>query len=94
MPRFASIDVGSNASRLLVVEAEGADRVIELASVRKPVRMGHSVFLTGKLDPRAIEGCAKALREFKKRMDELEVEEVRAVVTASARYAENAAVLL
>ncbi len=94
MPRFASIDIGSNASRLLVVEAESAEHVIELASVRKPVRMGHSVFLTGKLDPKSIDGCAKVLREFAKRITELEVDEVRAVVTASARDAENASVLL
>jgi exopolyphosphatase/guanosine-5'-triphosphate,3'-diphosphate pyrophosphatase len=94
MPRFASIDIGSNASRLLVVEAESAEKVIELASVRKPVRMGHSVFLTGKLDPKSIDGCVKVLREFARRIEELEVDEVRAVVTASARDAENASVLL
>jgi exopolyphosphatase/guanosine-5'-triphosphate,3'-diphosphate pyrophosphatase len=94
VPRFAAIDVGSNASRLLVVEADAADRMVELASIRKPVRMGHSVFLTGKLDPRAIEECVRALKEFGKRLRELDVAEVRAVVTASARDAENAAVLI
>ena len=94
VPRFASIDVGSNASRLLVVEADAADRIVELASIRKPVRMGHSVFLTGKLDPRAIEECVRVLKDFGKRIAELDVVEVRAVVTASARDAENAHVLL
>ncbi len=94
VPRFAAIDVGSNASRLLVVEAEAADRMLEIASMRRPVRMGHSVFLTGKLDPKAIDGCVRVLKEFKKRLVELDVTEVRAVVTASARDAENASVLL
>lgn len=94
VPRFASIDVGSNASRLLVVEADAADRIVELASIRRPVRMGHSVFLTGKLDLKAIEECVRVLKEFKKKLAELDVSEVRAVVTASARDAENAAVLL
>lgn len=94
MPRFASIDVGSNASRLLVVEAESADRIVELESVRRPVRMGHAVFLTGKLDPRSVDECVRVLKEFKKRIAELDVTEVRAVVTASARDAENASLLL
>ncbi len=94
MPRFASIDVGSNASRLLVVESESADEMSELASIRRPVRMGHSVFLTGRLDPKAIDGCVKVLREFRRKIEELEVDEVRAVVTASARDAENASILL
>ncbi len=94
MPRFASIDIGSNASRLLVVEAESADRIVELASIRKPVRMGHAVFLTGKLDPRAVDECVRVLKEFQRRIADLDVTEVRAVVTASARDAENAAILL
>lgn len=94
MPRFASIDIGSNASRLLVVEADGADRMIELESIRRPVRMGHSVFLTGKLDPKAIDECVRVLKEFERRIADLDVIEVRAVVTASARDAENASVLL
>jgi exopolyphosphatase/guanosine-5'-triphosphate,3'-diphosphate pyrophosphatase len=94
VPRFAAIDIGSNASRLLVVEADAADRIVELASLRRPVRMGHSVFLTGKLDARAVDECVRVLKEFKKRIDELDVTEVRAVVTASARDAENASVLL
>jgi exopolyphosphatase/guanosine-5'-triphosphate,3'-diphosphate pyrophosphatase len=94
VPRFASIDIGSNASRLLVVEADAADRIVELASIRKPVRMGHSVFLTGKLDTKAIDECVRVLKDFKKRFVELDVTEVRAVVTAAARDAENASVLL
>ena len=94
MPRFAAIDVGSNASRLLVVEADSPASVRVILSRREPVRMGHGVFLTGKLDPHAIDACVDAMASFAEAMDELEVDEHRAVVTASARDAENSKILL
>jgi exopolyphosphatase/guanosine-5'-triphosphate,3'-diphosphate pyrophosphatase len=94
MPRFAAIDVGSNASRLLVVESEGPNLVTPIAELRVPVRMGTSVFLTGRLDEGAIRDCVKAMKVFAAKMKELAVVEYRAVVTASARDAENSSELL
>jgi exopolyphosphatase/guanosine-5'-triphosphate,3'-diphosphate pyrophosphatase len=94
VPRFAAIDIGSNATRLLVVEADSLDRTVEVLSLRRPLRMGHGVFLTGKLDPKVVDECVRELRGFKKRLDELEVTDVRAVITAAARDAENAQSLL
>lgn len=94
MPRFAAIDMGSNASRLRIVEADAPGVLREVTSLRVPVRLGHSVFLTGKLDPRVIDHAVAALRTFAEAMDDAEVERHRAVVTASAREADNAEVLL
>ena len=62
MPRFAAIDMGSNASRLRIVEADAPGALREVTSLRVPVRLGHSVFLTGKLDPRVIDHAVAALR--------------------------------
>lgn len=94
MPRFASIDVGSNASRLLVVDVEKPGSIVPIASIRAPIRLGHSVFLTGRLDPEAIEQTARAMREFAAAIRQHGVTVYRAVVTASARDAENATELL
>lgn len=94
MPRFASIDVGSNATRLLIVEAESPTQLKVLEQRRAPVRMGHSVFVTGRLDPGSIDECVAAMKTYAALMDELDVESYRAVVTASARDAENADALL
>lgn len=94
MPRFASIDVGSNASRLRIVEAVAPNDVRELESIRVPVRLGHEVFLTGKLDPATIDKCVEAMRHFGEAMEDAEVERYRAVVTASAREAKNSRELL
>jgi exopolyphosphatase/guanosine-5'-triphosphate,3'-diphosphate pyrophosphatase len=94
MPTFASIDLGSNASRLVIAEAEDAKSLRVIESVRAPVRLGHGVFLTGKLDPRAIDHCVEVLREFKARLGSRSITAMRAVVTASARDAQNADELL
>lgn len=94
MPRFASIDIGSNASRLRIVEADGPAAIKEVAALRIPVRLGHSVFLTGKLDPHTIDLAVAALRKFAEAIEDAEVERYRAVVTASAREADNAEQLI
>ncbi len=94
MPSFASIDVGSNASRLLVAEAEDAGSIRYVESVRAPVRLGHSVFLTGRLDPNAVDECVEALKGFAAHLAKREIASMRAVVTASARDAVNSDELL
>ncbi len=94
MPKFAAIDVGSNASRLVVAEATSPDDVRILHQDRRPVRMGHSVFVTGKLDAGSIDECVEAMRAFSQKIEELEVDQYRAVVTASARDADNASDLI
>lgn len=94
MPSFASIDLGSNASRLLVVDADDAENVRKQVSLRRPVRLGHRVFLTGRLDPAKIDQCIEALREFKQELDTRDLAAVRAVVTASARDAVNSEELI
>ncbi len=50
--RVAAVDVGSNAMRFLAAEFRGLTDYTTLAEQRMPVRLGHDVFLTGKLPPR------------------------------------------
>jgi exopolyphosphatase / guanosine-5'-triphosphate,3'-diphosphate pyrophosphatase len=94
MPSFASIDVGSNASRLVIAEADDPSSMRVVESHRMPVRMGHGVFLTGRLDPEAIDQCVAALGKFKEILATREITSMRAVVTASARDAVNSEDLL
>lgn len=94
LPRFAAIDVGSNASRLLIVQAKEPNRIRPFRTIRVPVRMGHSVFQTGRLDLEVINKEVEAMRMFAAAMEDARVEDYRAVVTASARGASNADVLL
>ncbi|MEM1414014.1 MAG: Ppx/GppA phosphatase family protein [Myxococcota bacterium] len=94
MPRFAAIDVGSNASRLLIVQAKEPTRIREVRSLRVPVRMGHEVFQTGELNPRTIDQAVDTMRQFAQAIEDARVDDYRAIVTASARSARNGAELL
>ncbi len=79
---------------MLVVNARSPDDVREVKSARRPTRLGHSVFQTGRLDPDAIERTITALREFAGILEDQGVHEYRAVVTAAARSAKNGKELL
>jgi|GEM_PF-22232 len=101
MARFASIDIGSNAMRLRIVEADRASLAgaassswRDLAVQRAPVRLGREVFLTGALTNQAISSATEALRQFREAMDEAKVDQYRAVATSAVREAENAEVLV
>jgi exopolyphosphatase/guanosine-5'-triphosphate,3'-diphosphate pyrophosphatase len=94
MPLFAAIDVGSNAMRLQIAQATDPQRVSTFRSERIPVRLGHSVFQTGSLDPLVIDQAVETMRMFADAMDEADVQNYRAVVTASARGAKNGRVLI
>src|SRR5205085_1571716 len=67
-PRFAAIDVGSNAMRLRIVEALGPAQWREVHSARAAVRLGRAVFRTGCLSTAALADACRALREFRDAM--------------------------
>jgi exopolyphosphatase / guanosine-5'-triphosphate,3'-diphosphate pyrophosphatase len=94
MPRFAAIDVGSNAMRLRVVEANGPDDVREVAAERAAIRLGRDVFLTGKLAPVALAEAVDVLKHFRDVMKTAGVDAYRAVATSAVREAQNADVLV
>ncbi len=93
--RFAAIDVGSNALRLRIAEADGATGAYrEVASVRAPVRLGREVFVTGRLSKAALGDACRALRSFRDAMSDSGVIAYRAVATSAVREAGNAATLI
>ena len=103
MARFAAIDIGSNAIRLRMVEAEHTEDGVavvrptvfrEIGSERAAVRLGRDVFLTGALRPTAITAAIAALREFRAAMDAAEIDRYRAVATSAVREAKNGEVLV
>ncbi len=94
MPRFAAIDIGSNALRLVIVEAESAQVIRAIASNRSAVRLGRDVFVTGRLAPAAISSACEALRKFREEMDQHGVVRYRAVATSAVREAENGSLLV
>ena len=92
--RLAAIDIGSNAIRFLAAEFTGPDSMVVLEQLRLPVRLGHDVFLTGRLTAEAIEAAVAGLKTFSRRMGELNVQRHRAVATSAVRDSRNGAELV
>ncbi len=108
MPRFAALDLGSNALRLRIVEAhasatgreqlsllpEAGSSWREVLSLRAPVRLGSEVFVTGKLAASSIGAACNALRDFRQSMDDAKVDAYRATATSAVREASNGLTLV
>jgi exopolyphosphatase/guanosine-5'-triphosphate,3'-diphosphate pyrophosphatase len=88
--RVACVDMGSNAIRFLACEfsSEAASEV--LVAERSPVRLGHGVYLSGRLEAGAMDRAVTALAGFRRQMDALGVEHYRAVATSAVRESSNA----
>ena len=92
--RVAAIDVGSNAFRFVAAEFSTPDRYVELSAERVPVRLGRSAFLTGELSPSAIDKTVAGFRRFRREIDRLGIDHVRAVATSAVRESRNGADLV
>ncbi len=87
--RVACVDMGSNAIRFLAAEFSDEVTYDVLAAQRCPVRLGHSVFLSGVLDQQAMDAAVQALIDFKAQMDDSGIEHYRAVATSAVRESKN-----
>jgi exopolyphosphatase / guanosine-5'-triphosphate,3'-diphosphate pyrophosphatase len=85
----AAIDVGSNAIRFVAAEFATATDYRLLREERVPVRLGHDVFLSGRLADEALDGGVAALTAFRGYLDELGIRHCRAVATSAVREAAN-----
>jgi exopolyphosphatase/guanosine-5'-triphosphate,3'-diphosphate pyrophosphatase len=87
--RVGGIDVGSNAIRFLAAEFTAPKEYRVLAESREPVRLGHEVFLSGKLARGAMEAAVEAIAGFRAQMESLEIGHYRAVATSATRESRN-----
>ncbi len=92
--RFASIDIGSNAVRLLlcnVYESDDEPVFKKAELVRMPIRLGEDVFRTGRISEEKKLKLAKCMKAFKLLMDVFGAIDYRACATAAMREASNSA---
>lgn len=87
--KVAAVDVGSNAIRFLAAEFTSPTAYRVLAETRAPVRLGHEVFLSGRLDRAAMQAGVEAIAGFRKRMEDLGIVHYRAVATSATRESRN-----
>ncbi len=92
MTRVAAIDMGTNSTRLLVADVDGAGGDAKLVAVErrtKITRLGQGVDQDRALHPDAIERVLATLREYRGVIDDLGAVRVRATATSAARDASN-----
>lgn len=87
--RVACIDVGSNGMRCIAAEFQDAAGYQVILQDRAPVRLGHTVFQAGAIDRESMEAAITALTAFKRQLDGLKIQHVRAVATSAVREAAN-----
>jgi exopolyphosphatase/guanosine-5'-triphosphate,3'-diphosphate pyrophosphatase len=86
---FAVIDVGSNAMRWQIAAVEHPKHYRIVEQERQPVRLGHEVFQTGKLNAEAVEAALGVLKEFKRATVRYRVKAMRAAGTSALREASD-----
>jgi exopolyphosphatase/guanosine-5'-triphosphate,3'-diphosphate pyrophosphatase len=91
MKKFASIDIGSNTVRLLILESRGEQDFVEIDSVRRITRLGQGMDTEKRLGQGPMATTLTVLEEFKKACLKHGDIPVRAVATSAVREAENKA---
>lgn len=86
--KIAIIDLGTNTFHLLIAEVNGVEPII-LYKTNKPVRLGENITKNNCIIDRAFERGISCLQEFKKTIDQFEVDKVKAIATSGVRSAEN-----
>lgn len=86
--RIAIIDLGSNSIRMNIIEVTDNSATV-LENIRTVVRLSEGMGDEKLLRKNAVERTLSELKRFKRIMDEMNVEEVRAIATAALRTAKN-----
>lgn len=92
MLRYAAIDIGSNAVRLLIADInqhEKGNSFKKNTLIRVPLRLGDDAFLEQRLSDRKIDDLVKTMVAFRNLMDVYQVKAYLACATSAMREATN-----
>ena len=90
--KYAAIDIGSNALRLLVsnvISFKGKTFFLKNALVRVPIRLGQDSFTKGIISDKNIKRIIKSMKSFRLLMKVHDVEGYLAYATSAIRDAKN-----
>tara|TARA_B100000768_G_scaffold41623_1_gene40455 strand:+ start:575 stop:1468 length:894 start_codon:yes stop_codon:yes gene_type:complete len=95
--KYAAIDIGSNAVRILVTNVVSYKKktvFLKNALVRVPIRLGQDAFTSGKISDKNIKRMIKSMKAFKLLMQVHEVKDYLAFATSALRDAKNGSYLV
>ncbi len=90
--RYAAIDIGSNAIRLLIadiIENNGSISFKKNTLVRVPLRLGDDAFIQQHLSEKKAADLVKTMQAFRNLMDVYKVTDYMAFATSAMREAKN-----
>ncbi len=90
--KYAAIDIGSNAIRMLVsnvIKHNKEEIILKNALVRVPIRLGEDSFTTGTISKKNKKRIVKSMKAFKMLMKVHGVKEYMAYATSALREADN-----
>lgn len=92
MLRYAAIDIGSNAVRLLIADISLGNQRYEFKKntlIRVPLRLGDDAFLNREISAKKIDDMVKTMTAFRNLMDVYQVTHYIACATSAMREADN-----
>ncbi len=95
--RYAAIDIGSNAVRLLIadlIQNEGIVSFKKNSLVRVPLRLGDDAFIHNEISDAKASDLIKTMEAFRRLMDVYKVSRYRACATSAMREAANGPALV
>ena len=81
LKKFAAIDIGSNAIRILIANIIQTDHDVifqKNSLIRSPVRLGEDSFTLGEISPKSLKRFVKTMKAFKLLMKIHEVSHYKA----------------
>ncbi|MDB5132667.1 MAG: Guanosine-5-triphosphate,3-diphosphate pyrophosphatase [Mucilaginibacter sp.] len=90
--RYAAIDIGSNAVRLLIADIIENNRSVSFKKntlIRVPLRLGDDAFLDHHLSGKKADDLVKTMQAFRNLMDVYKVTDYMAYATSAMREAKN-----
>lgn len=90
--RYAAVDIGSNAVRLLFCDVDvyqNHKEVKKISLIRLPIRLGQDVFTKKKISTKNTNNLIKAFSAFKNLCEVFDVVDYRVCATSAMREAKN-----
>jgi len=97
LKKFAAIDIGSNAIRILIANIIQTDHGVVFQKnslIRSPVRLGEDSFTLGEISPKSLKRFIKTMKAFKLLMNIHGVSNYKAYATSALREANNSSYVI
>ena len=97
LEKFAAIDIGSNAIRILIANIIQTDHGVVFQKnslIRSPVRLGEDSFTLGEISPKSLKRFVKTMKAFKLLMNIHGVSNYKAYATSALREANNSSYVI